>query len=135
MQWVRARRKVGGLSALLGLALQLALSFGHFPAEEIFFGRGTTGDVPICHGGGEQADQAQPNGADRQSAPWKSTHNNNYCAICAAMNLLRASFVPEAPHPLPPGLVARAVEHSDRVAAAFFAARRGPFQSRAPPIA
>lgn len=121
MRWVRNSRRFGSCLALAALALQLVLSFGHvhldglhrgFPA--VTAGAQVSQSVPAQHPG---------NGAD-----------DDYCAICASIYLAANSFLPQAPQ-LPVPLAAQAVEHSSRVAAAFIAPRRAPFQSRAPPLA
>jgi len=130
MRWLRERRKFGGLSALFALALQIVLSFGHIHPEDIY---GPNYAAAVASAA-KAASPAQPPGTDRQPHQ-KSSHNDDYCAICATINLLSTSFVPEVPQPLPPAFASQAVQHFDRTAAQFIARPRGPFQPRAPPTA
>jgi hypothetical protein len=128
MRWFRANRILGGRLALLALAVQLVLSFGHIHREDIYgsaIGSARSAE-PVAW---PAADNSQPLPTDRPSH-----HSDDYCAICATIHLLNASFVAEAPQLALP-FVAYAIEHFDRVAVVFVAPQRAPFQSRAPPLA
>jgi hypothetical protein len=127
MRWFRANKRYGGRLALLALAVQLVLSFGHIHREDIYGpARAASGAAAI----------ALPAVADAQPLPTDhpSKHTDDYCAICATMSLLGSSFA-AAPPQLPLPFESRAVEHADRVAVAVVAPRRAAFQSRAPPAA
>ena len=128
MRWVRANAKSGGRLALFALALQLYLSFGHIHPEDIY----GPAHVSISKAAAVALPAAEvylPHPADRATDP-----ASDFCAICASAYLLGTSFVPQAPlQPLPP--ISQAVHHGGRAAVVFIAPRRGPFQSRAPPIA
>lgn len=121
MHWARAKRKYGGALALLALTLQLLLSFAHLHPEDIFGPEGPSFSLST-------AERSQPLSTDRHSS-----HNDDYCAICATIFLLSSSFIPEAPLLLPVSFVTQRVERVDHAVATFVALRRRPFQSRGPP--
>jgi hypothetical protein len=128
MRWFRANRKLGGQLALLALAVQLILSFGHIHADDncapALAAASSAGTIAL-----PKADQPWPLPSNRPA-----NHTDDYCAICATIYLLSASSVAEAPQ-LSLRLVSDAIEHVDLVAVAFVAPQRAPFQSRAPPLA
>lgn len=122
MRWFRANRAFGGRLALLALAVQFIVAFGHIHRDDIYgFTRAAAAiEVP-------DASQAAPG-----NHPAK--HGDDYCAICATISLLGNSFVVAAPS-LPLPVASHAIEPFDRVAVIFIAPRRAAFQSRAPPAA
>lgn len=117
MGWVRAWRKLGGWLALLALALQLALSFGHIHAEDFAAPKLAAAD-------GGPADDDDHRGAGHAD-----------CAICAVIHLAATLLLP----PPPPLVQLPAAESLAWLAAIdrHDAARtaRQPFQARAPPQA
>jgi hypothetical protein len=119
MSWFRLRQRCCGWVALLALALQLALSFGHVH-------RLPTADFTIV------ASAATPNGAPPQPAGGEH-HDDDYCAICTVLALLSGAQTASAPvlpiFTAPPSTeitIASEAFRSDRSRAAF--------RSRAPPI-
>jgi hypothetical protein len=121
MRWVRARLGAGSRFALFALALQITLAFGHVhPGDFRHVGGG------VAARGASSAPSAPAQHPVRDA--------DDYCAICATIHLAATSLLPQAP-PLPAPFAARAVEHVNCIAAAFFSSRRAPFQSRAPPLA
>jgi len=120
MRWLKAS-KTSGIFALVAVALQIVLSFGHHH-EGL---RPSDPSLAIVHGG-TQAAQSQP-------ASHPGDDGDDYCAICASIYLAASSFVPQAPQ-LPVPRVSQAVEHFDRTAVIFVSPRRASFQSRAPPL-
>jgi hypothetical protein len=122
MRWVHNRR-LGSWLALVALALQMVVSFGHFHRDGVHH----TYPAPAVSGSGAQASQLPAPHAGNDG-------DDDYCAICATIYLAATSFLPPAPE-LPVPLVSQAIEHFDRVAALLIAPRRAPFQSRAPPLA
>jgi len=123
MRWLRYERRIGSWLALVALAIQLALSFGHAHLDAVQ----RTDPAVAAIGPGAQSAKAlltQQPGED----------GDDYCAICASIYLASNSFVPSAPV-LPVPSVSHSIEHFDDGAAVFIAPRRLAFQSRAPPLA
>jgi hypothetical protein len=126
MKWFRSQIKHGSRLALLALAIQFVLSFGHF------HGIATAQAAPAV-----QSSVAAPDIADRQqpsSNHDSDQHPNDACAICAVIAL--ANAMQSATPPLL--LLPQAVEFLYRVTDAEFVhldSARVVFQPRAPPIA
>jgi hypothetical protein len=122
MRRFRYRNRLGSWLALIALAIQLGVSFGHVHLEGF---RGIDSAAPALT---RQAHTAQslpsPQPGDK----------DDYCAICASICLVANSFVPPPPL-LPVPLFSTAAAHFDRDAPMSVAARRPAFQSRAPPPA
>jgi hypothetical protein len=124
MRWLRYDRRIGSWLALVALAVQFGLSFGHLHLEAVQ--RTDTAAVALSaevHAAKSVLSQQQP-----------SEDGNDYCAICASIYLASNSFVPAAPL-LPVPFLSHVVEHFDGDVAGFIAPRRLAFQSRAPPLA
>ena len=119
MRWVQTTRPCGTWLALAALALQLVLSFGHVHLDAVSRPPvvGAVAGVP---------------GAP--SLPDQHRGGDDYCSVCAVIQLAANAFVPQAPQLAVP-LVSRAIEHVDHVAVIFITSRRTPFQPRAPPLA
>jgi uncharacterized iron-regulated membrane protein len=138
MKWFRANIKHGSRLALLALAIQFALSFGHFhglaaqAAPAIQSGQtqssaSYSGDL-LAPDAVSQADRQQP-ASDRDS----DRHPNDPCAICAVMALANAVLFATPPVLLLP----QAVEFLYLTTDAEFAhlnSARVAFQPRAPPL-
>lgn len=138
MKWFRSNIKHGSRLALLALAIQFVLSFGHFhgvaarAAPAIQSGQtqlhpSYAGDLLAPDAVG-QAGQQQP-ASDRDS----DGHPNDVCAICAVMALANAVLFATPPVLLLP----QAVEFLYRTTDAEFVhlnSARIAFQPRAPPI-
>jgi len=120
MRWFRATLRTGARLALFALTVQIALSFGHIHLGSVRYASA------IASTGG------QPSGSTPTQHPVGDA--DDYCAICATIQLATTSSLPQAPQLPVPFAVGR-VEHSNCVAVTFFSARRAPFQSRAPPLA
>jgi hypothetical protein len=124
MRWFRANRILGSRLALLALAVQFIVAFGHIHREDIYgFARAAAAIAAPVPGGGQSLPGDQP-----------TKHGDDYCAICATISLLGNSFAAAAPT-LPLPSTSYAIEQLDRAAAIFAAPRRAAFQSRAPPAA
>jgi Protein of unknown function (DUF2946) len=133
MKWFRRHIKTGSRLALFALAVQFALSFGHFhfdaakaaPTMQIGLG-----DVVLLSAEGvapAEASQPQPANHDTDRQPIDA------CAICAVISLAGNLLLATPPLLLLP----QAVELLYLVTDAEFAhlgAFRLPFQSRAPPV-
>jgi hypothetical protein len=124
MRWFRANKTFCSRLALLALAVQFVVAFGHIHHEDIYGSARPAAAIAAV-----VADGSQP-----LPANYPAKHNDDYCAICATMSLLGNSFVAAAPT-LPLPSASYAIEQFDRVAAIFIAPRRAAFQSRAPPVA
>jgi hypothetical protein len=121
MQWVRRNRKSGAYPAIVALALQIVLSFGHVHLSTIsdVSLSATTHRVTLTQ---SQPPAQNPSGGD------------DYCAICASMFLASTSFTP-APPVLPVPVVSNGLSISFNNAGNLAEPRRSAFQSRAPPAA
>jgi hypothetical protein len=129
MRWFRANRTFGGGVALFALTLQFWLSFAHIHPEDIY----GPAKLPLSSAAQIASPPADP--AKLLPASHVSHHSNDICAICATIYLLNTSPAPQAPQLQPLALNSRPAEHFIRAATLFVAARRAPFQSRAPPAA
>jgi hypothetical protein len=110
--------RFGSWLALIALAFQLAVSFGHVHLDGVGIGASAVG---------------WPTHAAHSVPAQPPADNDDYCAICASLYLTANSFVPSAP-PLPMPPRSSAIAHIDHGAALFIAPRRLAFQSRAPPL-
>jgi hypothetical protein len=138
MKWFRANIKHGSRLALLALAVQFALSFGHFhgaaaqAAPSIQSGPALSGtsstDRLAATAVASKAAAKQP-GSDHDSGQ----PSNDPCAICAVMALANAVLFATPPLLLLP----QAVEFLYLTTDAEFIhldSTRTAFQSRAPPV-
>ena len=119
MKWVRANIKHGSRLALLALAIQFALSFGHFHGE-------VARAAPAVQAGLAEAAVQPPSNhdSDRHSAD---------CAICAVLSLAN-NFLFATPPLLE---LPQAVDVPHLATGAAFAhlgSVHPAFQSRAPPV-
>jgi hypothetical protein len=119
MGWVRTRLRLGGWLALVALALQLALSFGHVHAQDL--GPDAAGTFA--------AEPASPDGDGDRHRPGRDG-----CAICATIHLAGTLALPAPPFIAPPPrpAVARAITAARHVPTVASAAS---FEARAPPQA
>jgi hypothetical protein len=137
MKWFRSHIKQGSRLALFALAIQFALSFGHFHAL-------AADAAPAIQSGATQADPCYANGlatpevsaSAQQPSPANhdgDRHSDDACAICAVMALANAVLFATPPVLLLP----QAVEFLYLATEADFVrlnAVRVAFQPRAPPI-
>jgi hypothetical protein len=114
--------RFGSWLALIALAFQFAVSFGHVHLDGVSLDS-KAGAVGRPTHTAQSLPAQQPGDKD------------DYCAICASLTLAAHSFVP-LPPPLPMPLpLSSAISHIDYGATFFVAPRRLAFQSRAPPLA
>jgi hypothetical protein len=114
--------RFGSWLALIALAFQLAVSFGHVHVDGVRVAPNVSAVGQPVHTA-QLLPAQQPGGKD------------DYCAICASLYLAAHSFVP-LPPPVPAPLpLSSAIAHIDYGAALVVAPRRPAFQSRAPPLA
>ena len=122
MRWVRrTKRRSSSWLALAAIALQLVLSFGHIHLEKL--GRGSV----IASMTASETSSSQQNPAHHPA-----NEADDFCAICATINLASSSFLPDAPL-LPVPHASRTIEHFGHFTFGFISLHRAAFQSRAPP--
>ena len=132
MNWFRKHLKHGSRLALLALAIQFALSFGHFHGE-------VARAAPALQAGLAEADLAiaatlapQAEAAQQPSAP-DTDHQTSDCALCAVLSLAN-NFLFATPPLLE---LPQAVELLHLTTGAEFThlgSLHPAFQSRAPPV-
>jgi hypothetical protein len=135
MNWFRKHVKTGSRLALFALAIQFALSFGHFHGE-------VARAAPAIHAGLADADltiaaalatQEAPAEAAQQPSNHDSDRQTSDCAICAVLSLAN-NFLFATPPLLE---LPQAVELLHLTTGAEFAhlgSLHPAFQSRAPPV-
>ena len=117
MKWVRANIGLGARAALFALAVQFALSFGHFHAI-------ATPTAPSIQSVQQQLPAPGPD-TDR--------HMDDLCAICAVI-ALASTAVAAAPPSLPLPQSAELPQRTPETTFLRLHAARSAFQSRAPPL-
>ena len=121
MHWFRTRLRLGSYIALLALAFQLVISFGHVHLHGI----GAQASTAI-----EATDSTAPAPADHDG----SDGAEHYCAICAVMHLVGAVTLAEPPSiPLP--LALGRWRPDAAVKFGWIASPPTFFSARAPPVA
>ena len=121
MGWFRCRSRLGAYLALLALAFQLAVSFGH--VHHI---------APTSALASTLASEQPPSDeANAPSSPAGRHDTDHLCPICTLAGAIVPAETPPLPLPgLPGGLRLEAA-----VAFDLIASQRALFQARAPPIA
>jgi hypothetical protein len=123
MKWFRSNVKTGSRLALFALALQFALSFGHFHAAAQTAPAAQSGLAYVVTTAGEPG-----------SNPDSDQRSNDLCAICAVIALANSVlFAPPPPPLLPPQAIAFLYLATDAEFTQLNSAHPA-FQSRAPPI-
>jgi hypothetical protein len=124
MRLVHRCRRHGAYLALLALALQIVLSFGHVDLG------GIIGPTHLTLAGTQNTVVAQA----AQPGPVQTTGDgDSYCPICASIFLVSNSFVSEPPQLPVPDRFERTT-HSIRIDRGI-STTRSIFRSRAPPAA
>ena len=131
MKWLRSNIKHGSRLALFALALQLALSFGHFhggvaqaaPAMQ----SGLANGVSIVDAVGEDAQQQPASNHDSDRQP------SDACAICAVLALANAMLFATPPLLLLPQAI-EILHLSTDAEFIHLNSARVAFQPRAPPL-
>ena len=138
MKWFRKHVRHGSRLALLALAIQFALSFGHFhgitaqAAPAIQTGL-TQADLAYAKGiaardtAREAAQQQQPSAPDTDQQPADA------CAICAVIALVHNLLIASSP-PLPPPRAAERLYVTTDAEFVHLGPAHPAFQSRAPPL-
>jgi hypothetical protein len=126
MNWFRSRSRVGSYLALLALAFQLAVSFGHVHLEHM---------VPVSAGATALAStQASPTTPTRLLLRPAVKIADDCCPICTLIHLAGALVPAETPSLALPSVFGRL--RLEAAAEFDLTASQGAlFQARAPPIA
>jgi hypothetical protein len=125
MGWAYRYRQHGACLALLALALQIVLSFGHVDLG------GIVGSTHLSLTGKQNTTVTQ---APQPGPAQTGGDDDGYCPICASIFLVSNSFVSEAPKLLVPDGFERTI-HSISIDRAISTPRSIVFRSRAPPAA
>jgi hypothetical protein len=123
MGLIDRHKRHGAVLALIALALQVVLAFGHVHL------RGLSGNSHAVIAG--QALLAHP---PLQAPPQNPGDDDDYCAICASIFLASSAFAPAPPQLLVPANFQR-IEHCFNAARPLAESLRLAFRSRAPPVA
>jgi Protein of unknown function (DUF2946) len=127
MSWFRSRLKWGACLALLALAFQLAVSFGHVHLDHI--APASVDATAVANTQASDADGTAPSKpAGREDVA------DDCCPICALIHLAGALVPAETP-PLPLPNNFRSVRRAAAVAFDLTAAQGALFRARAPPLA
>jgi hypothetical protein len=124
MRWVRNTIRQGTWLALIALALNLGLSFGHFHAID---GKASGHGIAAV-----AASIASLDDGDRQGNS-DDSHADYLCPICMSATAM-ASALASAPPSLHQPLANAPVRVSTEPALSLAESRRAAFQSRGPPI-
>ena len=133
MLWFRSNIRIGSLGALVVLALQLALTFGHVHADTLFRDNGLRNDASGLISV-RLASEAPADQSGVPVAPARRAGVVDFCAICANIDIagtLLLAAPPGSPSPL-------ATSEALRGSVAGFdltGTTRGLFRARAPPLA
>jgi hypothetical protein len=124
MGWVWLHRRHGALLALIALALQIVVAFGHVHLH---------GLAQYSHA--TSAAQRAVLADTKSNVPAQiPADNDDYCAICASIFLASSAFAPAPPQLLIPTNFQR-VGHCFNAARSLAESLRLAFRSRAPPLA
>jgi len=125
MRWFRTNMRFGACSALLALALQITLLFGHVHLNPI---------APLGINAKAVASVDVPGGARAPAAP-KSQHRSagDFCAICSLIQLA-GQVLPSASKPLPLPIALPCIVVQPCAQLALAQSQCGCFQARAPPL-
>jgi hypothetical protein len=121
VDWVCRHRRHGAVLALIALALQIVLAFGHVHLH-------AAAQNPHARSAQRVALADTKSRAPAQIP----ADNDDYCAICASI-LASSAFAPAPPQLLVPANFQR-IEHCFSVARPLTHSPRLAFRSRAPPV-
>jgi hypothetical protein len=129
MRWMRSRMRLGSWAALLALAIQLALSFGH-----IHLGGGSlrSGLGPIALRWTTLPPPASPDASTAPARHKSASLADDLCIICAAMQL---AYTPAAAGLVPLLATVSQILSDPSSDFALAASPHRLFRARAPPFA
>ena len=125
MGWFRSRSRWGAYLALLALAFQLAISFGHVHLDRTAL---TSADATAIASAPSSDDDTPSNRADHEDVA------DDLCPICALIHLASV-LVPAQIPPLPLPNIFGSLRQEAAVAFDLTAAPGARFRARAPPFA
>jgi hypothetical protein len=124
MRWFRRQIKHGSLLALVALAINLALSFGH--VHTVAGQHSDAGLISLI--------TAAPTGnSDHSHDGDRQGHPDDLCPICMARAAMNNAVAPTPPA-LPVQFASVSIERSSVLTAALVEPRRHAFNSRGPPV-
>jgi len=127
MRWVRTNRRYGSWCALLALAVQLIVSFGHMHRTDAFRLAGFLSAATTSTSG--------QSGADEQAPPSKPIGSAfDFCAICVVVKMGASILPAQAPVSFAPAIVSQ-IHFLPRADAATGGSAHRPFEARGPPFA
>jgi hypothetical protein len=124
MRWFRDNVRQGSWVALIALAINLALSFGHVHAID---------GKDLGHHSGVLVAAIAPPDDGRGQGQGGDDHADDLCPICIASTAIATALAPTPPVvrvEFVIGTIAHAIEETD----AIVEPQRAAFQSRGPPI-
>ena len=127
MKWLRSNIKHGSRLALFALALQFALSFGHFHAGAAQAPPAMQSGASIVDAVGDDAQQQPASNHDSDQQP------SDACAICAVVALANAMLFATPPLLLLPQAI-EILHLSTDAEFIHLNSARVAFQPRAPPL-
>jgi len=125
MRWFRDTLRQGSWLALIALAINLGLSFGHVHSiDGKVSGRGIAAMAAAV---------AAADDGERQGHPDNDGHADYLCPICMAATAMACALAP-APPALPVEFANVTIDRTIVSVVALVEPRRAAFQSRGPPI-
>jgi hypothetical protein len=125
MRWFRDNIRQGSWAALIALAINLALSFGHVHAID--------GNSLGYRAGALVAAVTAPGDDEHRPDQPGDEHADYLCPICLASTAMASALAPSPPV-LRVEFVSGAIDHAIESTLAVVQPRRAAFQSRGPPI-
>ena len=124
MRWFRDNVRQGSWAALIALAVNLALSFGHVHAID---------GKSLGHPAGTLAAIASPDDSDHSPGKPDHDHADYLCPICLASTAIASAIAPTPPV-LPVEFVIGTIDQPIEQAMAVVEPQHPAYQSRGPPI-
>jgi hypothetical protein len=125
MRWFRDNIRQGSWVALIALAINLALSFGHVHAID--------GKSLGHHASALVAAIASPLDNDHEPGQPDTDHADYLCPICVASAAMASALAPTPPV-VPVEFVVGTINHTIESAVLIVEPQRAAFQSRGPPL-
>ncbi|MCA6106442.1 DUF2946 family protein [Bradyrhizobium cenepequi] len=136
MKWIRKHVKLGARLALLALAVQFVLSFGHFhPAQAAPALQTATSQNDFLRTADLVGKDATSPSAHKQQLPHQDNHQRpaDGCAICAVIAMARGMLFATPPVLLLPQAI-ELLQLTTEAGFAHLGTTHRAFQSRAPPL-